>query len=167
MYCYRDGSGSALLCYLATCVLYMSCGMSCDLSWWWNMYFIPPRGEDTIPLVDCIQVAFSHSNRHHLFIVYPKEVYLSIHVVLLTHMKRKTIFFAGGNHGHWDQADGRCDQRGAQCLAVPLPDALPTARSHLLPAWEWLRECESPTTSSATHKYANVSVWCKGVFQCL
>ena len=43
-----------------------------------------PRGEETIPLVDCIQVAFSQSNRHHLFIVYPKEVCtLRVHLDLV------------------------------------------------------------------------------------
>ena len=41
------------------------------------------RGEETIPLVDCIQVAFSQSNRHHLFIVYPKEVSsLNMHIAM-------------------------------------------------------------------------------------
>ena len=32
------------------------------------------RGEETIPLTDCLQVTFSRSCRHHLFLLYSREV---------------------------------------------------------------------------------------------
>ena len=34
----------------------------------------PPRGEETIPLSDYLQISFSPAHRHHLFIVAPREV---------------------------------------------------------------------------------------------
>ncbi len=32
------------------------------------------RGEENLPLTDCLQIVFSRSNRHHLFVVYPREI---------------------------------------------------------------------------------------------
>ena len=36
--------------------------------------FVLIRGEESIPLSDCLQVTFSRSCRHHLFVVYAREI---------------------------------------------------------------------------------------------
>lgn len=38
------------------------------------LYYFIHRNEENVSLVDCLQVAFVRSYRHHLFVLYPKEI---------------------------------------------------------------------------------------------
>ena len=79
----------------------------------------------------------------------------------------KRSFVTGGHHGCRDKADSGCDQRRAQRLSIPVPDAVSPARPHLLPARERLRQCPSTATSSASNNFPNIGVRYKGNDFCL
>lgn len=99
-------------------------------------YFL--RGEETLPLNDCLQVCFSRASRHQLFLLYPREV-----VVIDTDMKQTVgVIHAERNSSPFHQIMP-CRQRDVlYCLhengcvsirvqqSIQLPSSIPTSPAH-------------------------------------